>query len=85
MARFVISYDLITPGKNYDALWAELGRLQAKRVLLSQWAGRINATSASHLRDHLRQYIDANDRILVMDADSADWAGYNLMARLDQM
>lgn len=84
MARFVISYDLIAPGRNYDPLWAELTRLQVKRVLYSQWAGRIDA-NATQLRDHLRQYIDANDRILVQDTDGPDWAGYNLMARLDQM
>jgi membrane glycosyltransferase len=84
MAKFVISYDLLAPGRNYDALWAELRRLQTKQVLYSQWAGRINGTAAQ-LRDHLRQFVDANDRILVMDADGPDWAGYNLLARLDQM
>lgn len=84
MALFVISYDLITPGKSYEPLWAELRRLQAKQVLFSQWAGRIDA-SAVTLRDHLRRYMDANDRLLVMDVDGPDWAGYNLMARLDQM
>jgi hypothetical protein len=84
MAKFVISYDLIAPGKNYDALWAELRRLQVRRILFSQWAGRIDATAAQ-LRDHLRKFIDTNDRILIMDSEGPDWAGYNLMDRLDQM
>ena len=84
MAKFVISYDLLAPGKNYEALWAELRRLQTKQVLLSQWAGRIDST-AQQLRDHLRLFMDPNDRILVMSAETSDWAGYNLMSRLDHM
>ena len=84
MAKFVISYELATAGQNYDALWAELRRLQTQPLLLSQWAGKIDATS-TQLRDHLRRYLGANDRILVMNVDSADWAGYNLRVRLDQI
>jgi hypothetical protein len=85
MPRFVISYDLLVPGKNYETLWAELARLKAQRLLLSQWGANITDANATQLRDHLRRFMDANDRILVMDRDSADWAGYNLLARLDQM
>jgi hypothetical protein len=85
MPKFVISYDLMSPGKNYDALWAELKRLNARRLLLSQWAANINDADATRLRDHLRQYMDANDRILVMDRDGPDWAAFNLLGRLDQM
>jgi hypothetical protein len=85
MPRFVISYDLNAPGKDYEPLWAELRRLQARRLLFSQWGAHITDANAARLRDHLRQYIDANDRILVMDRDSADWAGFNLMGRLDEM
>ena len=85
MPKYVISYDLIAPGKNYDALWAELQRLQLRRILFSQWAGWVQVANSVALRDHLRRFIDANDRILVMDVNGPDWAGYNLMDRLDQI
>ncbi len=82
MAVYVISYDLNTAGKNYQALYDELDRLGASRVLLSQYAvNRIN-TNAASLRDHLWGYMDANDRLLVMARDSGDWAGMNLITRL---
>lgn len=59
-------------------LWAEhMMRLQTRRILFSQWFGRIDASSVQ-LRDHLRQFLDPNDRILVTNMDTADWAGYNL-------
>jgi hypothetical protein len=46
-------------------------------VLLSQWA-LASTWTAAQLRDDLKTYIDANDRILVTVI--ADWASYNLMA-----
>jgi hypothetical protein len=89
MPKFVVSYDLIAPGRNYDTLWAELRRLQLKRILFSQWAGWIDVGTATDpagaVRDHLRQFIDSNDRILVQDVNGANWAGWNLMDRLDQI
>lgn len=84
MPKFVISYDLLKPGKDYARLWAELQRLNARRILLSQWAGRIDS-SAVGLRDHLQGFMDPTDRLLVINIDTADWAAYNLTARLDSM
>ena len=37
MALYLISYDLLKPGKNYDPLLDALTQQGAKRVLLSQW------------------------------------------------
>lgn len=75
--KYVISYDLDLPGKDYTALLNELRRLGATRILLSQWL--LNSpNTASQLRDHFRQYIDANDRLLVNPLGA--WASWNLMA-----
>ena len=78
MSLYVISYDLVAQGRNYEPLYSEFLRLGATRVLLSQWLVRSDS-SAVQLRDHFRQYMDGNDRILVNAIDTT-WAGYNLLA-----
>ena len=75
--RYIISYDLVAPGRDYQTLWNELARMGAQRVLQSQWAVRRVETSAAGLRDHFRQFIDSNDRLLVTCLDSSDWASLN--------
>ena len=76
--KYVLSYDLISPGQDYQKLWDELASFNAYRVLESQWTfDRIN-TNASGLRNHFQQFIDTNDRLLIICLDSADWAAYNL-------
>ncbi len=77
--RYVISYDLLAPGRDYTTLTNELRELRAQRILLSQWVVRRINTDAANLRDYLRRFIDSNDRILVTCLDSNDWAGWNLM------
>ena len=77
MNLYVVSYDLVSPGKNYESLFSELVRLGGSRVLLSQWLVRSAFTSVQ-LRDHLRRFMDDNDRILVNVMDQ-NWAGYNLL------
>ena len=47
--RYIISYDLVAPGRNYQPLSDELARIGAQRVLLSQFAVRRVGTTASAL------------------------------------
>ena len=53
MPRYLISYDLTAPGRNYEALFNELARLGAKRLLLSQWGLRNPATAVAIRRSSL--------------------------------
>ena len=80
--RYIISYDLVAPGRNYQTLWDELARMSAQRVLQSQWAVRRVKTNASGLRDHFKRFIDSNDRLLVTCLDSSDWASFNARSDL---
>ena len=73
---YLISYDLDKPGQNYARLIARLEQLGAFRVLLSQWALQTTWT-AIQLRDDLRLYTDANDRLLVTQVGA--WASWNLI------
>lgn len=65
MALFVVSYDLIKR-KDYPKLWEALGDLGAFRVLRSVWLVDYN-TEADGLRSFLRQYIDEDDALLVIE------------------
>jgi len=86
MPVFVVSYDLTRPGQQYEQLLNTLEHeLQGRRVLFSQWAVRSKG-DARALLAHLRpSLIDASDRLLVMDRDSLDWAGINLVSRLEKI
>ena len=69
MALYLISYDLLKPGKNYDPLIEALTQQGAKRVLLSQWT--LNTyCSPKQIRDWARRYMDNNDRILISEINS---------------
>ena len=83
--RYVLSYDLISPGQNYQRLWDELASFGAKRVLQSQWVFSRVHTTAAGLRDPFRQFVDSNNRLLVTCLDSSDWAGWNLLTRINEI
>ena len=83
--RYLISYDLIAPGKDYQALWDELERLGAFRVLLSQWVVRRINTDAARLRDHLKSFVDFNDRILVVCLDNSNWGSYRALVNINDI
>ena len=77
--KYVVSYDLREPGRDYESLYAALNALDAKRLMQSEWCLRHNNTTAVELRDHFWQYMDNNDRLLVASLDNNNWAGRNLM------
>ena len=85
MPVFMVSYDLHRPGQQYERLLNTLEHeLKGRRVLHSQWAVRAKGDAKAVLA-HLRPtLIDGNDRLLVMDRDSLDWAGINLATRLEK-
>ena len=64
---YLISYDLMAPGKDYKDLWAALRAIGAVRVLESEWLTRRVNTSPINLANHLLQFMDANDRIFVTE------------------
>lgn len=82
--KYVASYDLNSPGKDYKSLTDALLSLGGERVLYSQWAVRSSGTAAQ-VRDYLWQFMDRNDRLLVMAVDSGDWASQNAMIDLNKV
>jgi len=73
---YILSYDLIKD-KDYQKLYNELSNFKAKRVLESVWCFKYEPDKSSYLRDHFTQFIDKDDRLLVVRAYG--WAGRKLL------
>ena len=82
--RYLISYDLRTPGKDYARLYEALEGIGAKRVLDSAWAVRVTNMGAAGIRDWVRLYTDSNDRVLVSPIQS-DWAAWSVSIDLNKI
>jgi hypothetical protein len=79
VAVFVVTYDLRSPGRDYTALWDQLRKVGAVRALESVWLLE-TSQSATEVRDALISWMDANDRLLVVEITAhAAWAGTLMM------
>ena len=70
MAFFAVSYDLVKR-KDYPELWEEMARLGAHKALLSLYLLNLSNDDPKEVRDHFAQYIDSDDRLLVIKIDDA--------------
>lgn len=84
MGQFTVSYDLVAPGQNYDRLIDKLKSMGAQKILLSQWVLWSNL-SAEQIRDTLKQYIDANDRLVVIDFTGRPWATWRALTNINDV
>lgn len=66
MNTILISYDLIQPGQDYQALDEALQSLKAWRVLDSTWILETHQNTTG-IYEYLRKFIDDNDKLLVSE------------------
>ena len=67
MKVFFVDYDL-RGDRDYQTLYDELNRLHGIRVLESLWSLKLNDnTTCVSLRDHLMQFINSDDGIIVSE------------------
>lgn len=71
MDLYFLSYDLRNK-RDYQTLYDELEKYQAKAVLESVWCFTKDNTTTAELRDHFGKYIDSDDGLLVIKSSS--WA-----------
>ena len=78
MKSYVIGYDLNTPGQDYTKLFDAIKSYGYWwHHLDSTWIIRTDKT-AVQIRDHLKQFIDKNDELLVVGLTrEAAWIGFN--------
>lgn len=71
----LVTYDLHKPKKDYEKLFEALKTYDWAHPLGSVWFLKTQKT-ASEIRDHLKQYIDGNDSLIVTSVD--DWSTLNI-------
>ncbi|WP_426126307.1 hypothetical protein [Pararhizobium sp. PWRC1-1] len=77
MAKFLIAYDLKQQGQNYTCIINKLKALGAFHSQKSVWLLKTNTTNVAALRDHLKDDLDENDQVIVVQFDEA-WASWNM-------
>lgn len=67
MSRFLVTYDLVNPGQNYQELDDLITNSYdyAERVTASSWAITAEGRSAD-VRDRLQHVLDHNDKFIVV-------------------
>jgi hypothetical protein len=66
MATYLVIYDLISPGQNYTKIHEQIKTYKKwARPTESTWIVVTEKTSVQ-IRDHIKQYIDSNDRLIVV-------------------
>lgn len=78
--RYLISYDLMNPGKDYKPLWKALGDLGAVRGLDSEWTVNHNNATPLSIAKYCAEHMDKNDRLLVTEMPD-NYAMMNLIAK----
>jgi hypothetical protein len=78
MGAFVVTYDLMKQGQNYNCLIAKLNAYPIHwHAQGSVWIIE-TAKSAAQIRDELMSCLDANDKLIVARLEGeAAWIGYN--------
>jgi hypothetical protein len=78
MAVYMVGYDLVKPGKDYKNLIDAIKTYTNWwHCLDSTWLIKSDKT-AEQIRDHLKQHIDQNDRLLVANMGGAGaWIGFD--------
>lgn len=74
MICYIISYDLLVPGRSYEPLYGAIkGYKKWAKINESVWAVVTDKT-AVQIRDHLTSFLDGNDRLFVVKSGTeAAW------------
>jgi hypothetical protein len=82
MSLFVLDYDL-RKQRNYQTLYDALSTFDAIRILESTWCFKRFNTNSAGLRDHFKQFIDADDGLWI--AEVTNWATHRTLANPSQL
>lgn len=85
---YLINYDLVGPGKDYESMHRVIDKAGGVRVLLSQWLLPSNQ-NATDVWKALRPITDFNDRLLVTEITAnTQWTAERLLisdAKMQQL
>jgi hypothetical protein len=74
---FIITYDLNTPGKEYNSLYNEIKLLgEVSHPLESTWFVKSTVLKADDISTKLRQHMDDNDLLFVAQINETNRQGW---------
>lgn len=75
MALYLISYDINEKNKDeYEPLWAFLRKIDAVKILYSEWIVSWQAGQSAHIYNEMSPLITQSDRLLVQEVTiNAAW------------
>ncbi len=80
MKKYIVTYDLCSPGQNYDGLITKIESFNHTKIAKSAWVITSSKT-AIEIRDILEHYIDDNDVLFVAAlTGEAAWHGLTKVA-----
>lgn len=83
MKLFFLTYDLRN-NRDYKALYDELNKLNAVRILESTWCFKLQDTvTAETVRNHFQNYIDKDDAVIASQVN--EWASFNTDGHPNQL
>ena len=75
MGRYIVTYDLLQPGRNYDDLYERIRSYSSSvRITESSW-GIATDQESKEVRDYLKPALDNNDELLVGRLGTSAWTG----------
>ena len=75
MPRYIITYDLSKPGRNYGDLYKRIKSYSTwAKITESSWAVSTDRT-AEQIRDNLKEALDSNDKLLMGLLGRSAWSG----------
>lgn len=78
MNSYIISYDLVTPGRNYQPVYDYMKKFSDQVKPLQTVYLVYTNMQASEIRDNLKSLVDVNDKVIVVKLNTSNWATYNL-------
>ena len=83
MNTYLISYDLVAPGRDYQLVYDYMKKFGERAKPLYTVYLVYTDKLASQIRDELKNLVDTNDKILVIKVDTSAWASFNLSTSAD--
>ena len=75
MTTYCVSYDLNKSDKNYDGLISAIQQYNCTKALCSTWFIKSNS-SAQTIYDNLKEFIDSNDHLFVIEVNTSNEQGW---------
>ena len=78
MNTYLVSYDLVAPGRNYQPVYDYMKSYGDHMKPLQTVYLLYTSKSATDIRNDLKALVDGNDKVLVVLLNTTAWATYNL-------